>query len=194
MVVCIMPNKRWWSGFILCSQKPGFRPLLCLRGKLRLGKNRSFFCCLESEVKLTDAPVVNAKFLDGAAVVQMLNPRMKTTCQDFWQIVCILSAWNSGLSGCSLGYTSQKLRVDGNKTELFKLLSEQLTNLPIAEWRGTCIYATDGSNVLCSLADADMRNLVPCSHEEADTSLFLHVADAVQKGCKLPYALWGTHK
>ncbi len=48
---------------------------------------------------------------------------------------------------------------------------------------GRCIYAaTSGSNVLCSLAVPDLSNRVPCSHEEADTRLFLHVADAVQKG------------
>ncbi len=32
------------------------------------------------------------------------------------------------------------------------------------------------------MVDADMTSLVPCSHEEADTRLLLHVADAVQKG------------
>ncbi len=36
----------------------------------------------------------------------------------------------------------------------------------------------------CSLAIPDLSNLVPCSHEEADTRLFLHVADAVQKECR----------
>ena len=44
------------------------------------------------------------------------------------------------------------------------------------------MYTTYGNNVVYSLADADMRNLVPCSHEEADTRLLLHVADAVRKG------------
>ena len=61
------------------------------------------------------------------------------------------------------------LHVDGNKTELFKLVPEQLTNLSIAE--GKAIYAIDGRNVLCFLADTDMRNLVRCSDEEADTCL-----------------------
>ena len=32
------------------------------------------------------------------------------------------------------------------------------------------------------LTDADLTNIAPCSHEEADTRLFLHVAHAVQKG------------
>ena len=37
---------------------------------------------------------------------------------------------------------------------------------------------------MCSLADADLSNVVPCSHEEADTRLFLHASDAIRKGHK----------
>ena len=44
------------------------------------------------------------------------------------------------------------------------------------------MYATGGHDVLCSMAQIDLTGLVPCSHEEADTRLFLHVADAVKKG------------
>ena len=36
--------------------------------------------------------------------------------------------------------------------------------------------------VLSTIPDADLTNLAPCSHEEADTRLFLHVAHGVQKG------------
>ena len=47
---------------------------------------------------------------------------------------------------------------------------------------GAAIYATLERNVLCSVDYADMTNLVPCSHEEADTRLLLHVADADKAG------------
>ena len=36
--------------------------------------------------------------------------------------------------------------------------------------------------MLYSLAAADVSSMAPCSHEEADTRLFVHVADAVRKG------------
>ena len=192
-------------------------PSLSLGGKLRLGTKADLLCCLESEVKVTDAPVVNAKFLDGAAVVQMLYPETARTFQDYFDMVFklyVLSqletvnrvdvVWDVYIPESLKSTTRNKqgkgvrrrvlhttfilsnwkdfLRVDGNKTELFKLLSEQLMNVPIAE--GKAIYTTYGNNVLCSLAGADMRNLVPCSHEEADTCLLLHVADAVRKGCR----------
>ena len=71
------------------------------------------------------------------------------------------------------------LRVDDNKTQLFSLLSHQVT---ILQREGKSVYATDGHDVLCSMIQIDLTGLVPCSHEEPDTRLFLHVADAVKKG------------
>ena len=44
------------------------------------------------------------------------------------------------------------------------------------------IYATDGRNVSTTMDNAVLTNLSPCLHEEADTRLFLHAADAVKKG------------
>ena len=69
--------------------------------------------------------------------------------------------------------------MDDNKTELFSFLSHQVILL---QREGKAVYATDGLDVLCSMAQIDLTGLVPCSHEEADTRLFLHVADAVKKG------------
>ena len=45
------------------------------------------------------------------------------------------------------------------------------------------IYATKENNVLCSVADPDVGGFAPCSHDEADTQLFLHVSDAVRDMC-----------
>ena len=65
---------------------------------------------------------------------------------------------------------------------MFAFLSRQTVHLSVAE--GKEIYATDGSGVLCSPAGSYLARLAPCSQKEADTRLLLHVADAVQKGCK----------
>ena len=72
------------------------------------------------------------------------------------------------------------LQVDENKTELFRFLSQEVFRLPTEE--GKTIYSTIGIEVLCSLAAADVSSMAPCSHEEADTRLFVHLADAVRKG------------
>lgn len=74
------------------------------------------------------------------------------------------------------------LRVDDNKTELFEFLSQQVMGLPVEE--GKELYTMHGKMVLWSPADCCVANLTPCTHEEADTCLLLHVTDAVQKGFK----------
>ena len=62
------------------------------------------------------------------------------------------------------------------------ILAQQVTIITTKE--GAAIYATLEGNVLCSINNADLTNLVPCSHEEADTRLLLHVADSVKAGYK----------
>ena len=58
---------------------------LCHRGgKLRLGSNADLMHCLEIETAAQEAsPLVYEKFLDGAAVVQMLNPGTTMTFLDY---------------------------------------------------------------------------------------------------------------
>ena len=69
------------------------------------------------------------------------------------------------------------LQVDENR-----FLSLEVIRLPTEE--GKIIYSTIGTEVLSSLAAADVSSMAPCSHEEADTRLFVHVADAVRKGVR----------
>ena len=65
---------------------------------------------------------------------------------------------------------------------MFSFLLHKAVHLSVAEDK--ILYATDGTGVLCSSTEADLGYLALCSHEEADTRLLLHAADAVQKGCK----------
>jgi len=68
------------------------------------------------------------------------------------------------------------LRVDENKTELFHLLSSVITENEIT---GKLILSTAGDSVLsCPTICTD--SLSPCSHEEADTRMLLHAADAAK--------------
>ena len=190
-------------------------PSLSQGGKLRLGSNADIMpCCLEVETAAPEAsPLVYAQFLDGAAVIQMLNPGTAMTFLDYAEQVFLsyVSAqllnttrvdivWDVYQTDSLKGTTRQKrdkgvrrrvvpsaaitknwkdsLRVDDNKTELFSFLSHQVTLL---QTEGKAVYATDGHDVLCSMAQIDLTGLVPCSHEEADTRLFLHVADSIKK-------------
>ena len=70
------------------------------------------------------------------------------------------------------------LRVDGNKAELFKLLAEAVGSIDMP---GKELYSTYGDSVVTRGATECMEGLQPCSHEEADTRIFLHVLHAAKQ-------------
>ncbi|KAK3785613.1 hypothetical protein RRG08_015498 [Elysia crispata] len=71
------------------------------------------------------------------------------------------------------------LRVNENKTELFSLLAEKIQSI---HTEGKQVMTTFGESALCSPVQTDMQALIPCTHEEADTRMFIHVADATHSG------------
>ena len=75
------------------------------------------------------------------------------------------------------GNWQQFLRIDANKTELFAFLTKHITHL-VSDKQ---IVTTNGSDVMCIPA-RDISHLAPCDHEEADTRMMLHLADAVRDG------------
>ena len=68
------------------------------------------------------------------------------------------------------------LRVDENKTELFAFLGEQVERTRVDDKE---LYSTCGQFVLSSRPREDTSDIAPCTHEEADTRILLHVLDAV---------------
>ena len=73
------------------------------------------------------------------------------------------------------------LRADDNKQELFHCLSQSCASWTIGANKE--IAATNGTQVLVSPAH-DSSSLAPCLHEEADTMMFVHDADATSRGHK----------
>ena len=72
------------------------------------------------------------------------------------------------------------LRVDQNKQELFKYLAECVTSIDAEKQ----VISTHGKQVLSimPISRDNIGRLAPCNHEEADTRMLLHAADAVQCG------------
>lgn len=73
------------------------------------------------------------------------------------------------------------LQVNENKTELFYFLADKITMLHIP---GKQIYTTKGECVLSAPLAATVNSLQPCTQEEADTRILLHVDNGVQLGCR----------
>ena len=69
------------------------------------------------------------------------------------------------------------MRDDANKTELFLFLVKHIKHLVTRKQ----IITTNGSDVVC-IPPQDISNLAPSNHEEADTRMVLHLADAAKKG------------
>jgi hypothetical protein len=67
------------------------------------------------------------------------------------------------------------LRVNENKTELFRFLAEEDTAI---HKQGKEVYSTYGNDVLSNTDRTTMYGLQPCNHEEADSRIFLHVHNA----------------
>ena len=77
------------------------------------------------------------------------------------------------------GNWQEFLRVDDNKTELFYPISERVVheNFP------GLVIITRGEKVLSS-TPCDLEGLMDCTHEEADTRMFVHATGGVQHGLK----------
>ena len=81
-------------------------PSLSRGGKLRLGSKADIMPCLEVETATQEAsPLVDANFLDGAAVVQMLNLGTAKTFLDYAEqvlfTICIMLITGSTSVGCT---------------------------------------------------------------------------------------------
>ena len=191
-------------------------PALSDGGSLYVGTKSDLLTCLEevSEAK-AEAPFTTCIVLDGAAIVQMLNPAVSKTFEEYAQQIFIPYVstklqtvsrldlvWDTYLPDSLKGTTRAKrgqgtrrrvvaaaatprnwqnfLRVDGNKTELFRFLS-----CALMEWFdqvGKQLVITDWKTVLTKPNLPDLTSLVPCNHEEADSRMLLHASHAAQNG------------
>ena len=73
------------------------------------------------------------------------------------------------------------LRIDKNKEELFHFLADQLGTVGVQHGQ---VVSTKGNAVVCNRETDDTSSLSLCNHEEADTRLLLHAADAAKNGLK----------
>ena len=71
------------------------------------------------------------------------------------------------------------LRDENNKTELFHSIADKLCE---AETASTIVVTKEEDAISNKMMSLDA--VVPCSHEKADTRIFVHARDATQDGCK----------
>ena len=71
------------------------------------------------------------------------------------------------------------LRDDKNKTELFHFLADKICEVQIS----STVIVTKGEDVI-SNSRKPLGDISLCSHEEADTRIFLHAKNATVDGSK----------
>ncbi|KAG7175243.1 hypothetical protein Hamer_G001271 [Homarus americanus] len=72
------------------------------------------------------------------------------------------------------------LRNSDNKEELYSFLSEQVMQMVVKESKQ--LVVTDKKRVLTVPPRKDTANLAHCNHEEANTRMMVHAADALECG------------
>ena len=160
----------------------------------------------------TASPPVQVMILDGAAIVNMLAPGNAKTFSEYSSLVFlpyIISqlqhtsrvdiVWDEYFPESLKSDTRKKrgkgirrrvephssipgnwqafLRIDENKVELFAFLAMRIATAETTKQ----IISTNHKDVLCTQS-RDVSGLAPCTHEEADTRILLHVQDAVRQG------------
>ena len=75
------------------------------------------------------------------------------------------------------------LRVDENKKELFRFLAATCSTSDCFDKKVISSY--DQSEV--SITSGDIGDLSPCTHEEAETRIFVHCLDSVKESNKKPF-------
>ena len=74
------------------------------------------------------------------------------------------------------------LRDSTNKTELFHFLADEVSEMTT----GNPVIMTKGENAITTTSDTsiNLEEVAPCTHEEADMRIFLHVRHAATEGYK----------
>ena len=146
---------------------------------------------------------VTCTIFDGAAIVNMLRPGTAKTFQDYANDIFLpyitsqlqhvtrldislkadaRSKRGKGVrrrveqSSAVPGNWQAFLRIDENKTELFSLLAMRAAGIGTSKQ----VITTHHVDVLCT-NQHNALSLAPCTHEEADTCMFLHLEDAVRQ-------------
>ena len=66
------------------------------------------------------------------------------------------------------------LKNDENKSDLFCFLSKEIERSPVSR---KILVSTCGKSMVSSSTEVDLNHMSGCTHEEADTRVFLHAAE-----------------
>ena len=141
--------------------------------QLRGGQKADLALCLPStSAEIATQPVADVVILDGTAIVQMLQPRTARTFDEYLSTVYapyILKHLETARRADLIWDVYQSIFI------LFKVVS-----LKVLEGQST--YSIYDEGILSSTERTEMSLLAPCTHEEEDSGLTVHVFDTTSRG------------
>ena len=176
------------------------------------GTKSEFMKCLEPLHESTPPETFSCKVLDGAVIVHCLSiagittfkeyaekafmPHLQSHLQGTERLDVVWDTYRPDSlkeSTCQKRGKGVRRKVSGetklprnwsdflhdssNKKELFDFLTYKVANVVFPE--GKAVYITSEESVLTVCSSSPMPN---CNHEEADTSIVVHVPHALQQG------------
>ena len=191
-------------------------PSISDMGQLRQGSKSDIIECLTKSSQPASIHIgIDAKVLDGAAIVHMvrlslstfeeysqemilpyITPQLETVSradivwdryltnilkQSIIERTVALRRDNACFEGAPIPANWEAfLRSNANKDELFRYLSDCIH---ACETGRKVIISTNDETIVSTQNDmSDVEYLQPCSHEEADTRILLHVAYCARQG------------
>ena len=178
-------------------ENQSFPPSLSKNGDIRTGNNTDLIQCLEAISGVSmEKPFASCIVLDGPAIVNILQPRDCSTFQDYsLKVVCPFLL--TQVEACERNdiiwgrYSKNTLKAKArkkwgsgvrrrvqheNKEELFEFLATESVN----RQTNKTVISTKGESIV---SNNDLHDsLFPCTQEEADTRIFLHVKNASANG------------
>ncbi|KAG0725800.1 hypothetical protein GWK47_037891 [Chionoecetes opilio] len=147
--------------------------------------------CLENLVPVKEdlsTPRVQVNILDGAAIFNMLRPWTAKTfqCYATYVFVPYVTSQLQHVERLDIVwdlYMADSLKADtcSKRGKRVRRRVEPSSAVP-GNWQEFLRINDDKTELLSFLASKDVSALAPCTHEEADTRILLHLQDAVQQG------------
>jgi hypothetical protein len=198
-----MPNQSVcdWHEFFR-HENQSFAAVLSDNGKLHTCQKSQLATILEVQIKIPDKePEADAIIIDGSALVNTLPPQSSKTFEDYamLDVLPTIYPYSSKYPRTDIVYLASSLKAEtrskrgsgarrkvtanvkvpqnwrsflrdnDNKTELFHFLADKISEI---ETLNTVIVTRGEYDVSNQAVNLDA--VAPCSHEEADTRLFVH--------------------
>ncbi len=190
-----------------------FPPSISNGGKLRFGKKSDLLNILTKETQIVPPDSIDARLLDGAAVVHLLPTNNSVTFDEYADTVFVPHiikqlqnskrvdiVWDKYIPSSIKESTREKRgkgvrrkvagkkKLPGNWSDFLRDPNNKEELFAFLSKKISTVDCPKDKEIIITSGDTTVlrgtdRSMAPCDHEEADTRLLIHVQDALLNGC-----------